>query len=1132
MGCQGCGAVGRVGARFCDHCGERLLPETPSDGAPSLRAGQAPAPPLILQRPAPAAGPFRLEDAEMFPDVAAFPPSLAADAGADAGHRPGSHPGHLGEQRHVTVMFCDLVDSTEQAQRLELEEWRDRVRAFQGLCYREVSRAGGFVAQYLGDGVLAYFGYPTAHEQDARAAVRAAMAIVRELRAPGAGPTGAGALLIRIGVDSGMVLASQMGYGASRQPLVIGNVPNRAARIQAAAGPNTVVISEATHRLVHGSFVCERIGPHRLRGQDQPVTLFRVTRARTAQRPLDGDARLTPLVGRSAELGTLRARWDQARQGRGQIVILSGEAGVGKSRLLRELKSGVAGELHFKAEFRGAPNSESSVLWPVLEYLRQTWRLDRSLSREEARARITRGLGARAALADALPLMASLLEVSSPDDDASLGDTSPRRKQRTLELLAELLVDSAAARPTLLIIEDLHWVDPSSRELIKIVAARIPSLAVLMVLSLRPEGSSPLEGAAAVTQLALQRLDPRETESMVRGLVGDGPGGSALPPELIRDLVAKSDGVPLYVEEVTRLVVDSGLADQLAGRAGTVRSLAELGVPATLQESMIARLDRAGPAKDLAQICAVIGRSFDLDLIEGVSGLDGATLHSQLARLKELDILHPLGGAPLETLVFRHALIQDAAYSSLVRSRRRELHRRIGETLATRFSERVETRPELLAHHWVEAGRPEAAVPCLLSAGERAFERSAYAEAASHLQRGLALIAELPDGEARRGRELELCLALGPVLVATRGYSNPDVERIYARARALCPGSGDDRLMYAVLSGLHLFHQSRAELAICAELTERRLEIARRLEDPALEMHVLETAGTVAFWRGQHQVALRALGDALSRYDASRGRAIRLMYGTDSRVVSEAYEALALWYSGDPTQARARSLSAVAHAREIADVHSLALALVFSAIVHLNRGDLDAAHAQAQEAVQRCTEQRLEQWLGSALFVNGLVLLRLGQSDQGVAALGQGAAVYGSVGATVGGRFFAAGLGEAYLLSGKPHEGLGALAALSAAFPAGEDTCHDADLARVHGELLLAATGDVDAGTAALNHGLALARAQGARSLELRCAIALARLWRRQGRSQEARGLVAPIRAHFSDGDPTTDSRAADLLLS
>jgi predicted ATPase len=939
---------------------------------------------------------------------------------------------------------------------------------------------------------------------------------------------------MRVGIDSGVVLASEMGFGASAQPLVVGGVPNRAARIQAAAQPNTVVISEATHRLVHGSFVCESIGRPDLRGQDQPVELFRVVRARQAQPAAGAGARLTPLIGRNAELEILLDRWRAAQQGQGQIVLLAGEAGVGKSRLVRELKACVASDLRFKFEYRGAPHSESSALLPVLEHLRRAWRLDRVHSIAEAGARLGRALSSRGALADEMSLMASLLEVAwTAQDDPSRGDTPQRRKQRTLALLTNLFFDAAARRPTLLIIEDLHWVDPTSLELIRMTAMRIHGAAVLMVLSMRPEGSPPWTEHDRMTRIDLERLSPAETEAMIHDLSHATP----LPEELVRDLVEKSDGVPLYVEEVTRLVLDAGVAGAAGAESNGThrhpprRSLAELGVPATLQESLIARLDRLGPSKDLAQLCAVVGRSFDFELIKAASGIDEAGLRRELDRLRELDILHTLEGQSVETFVFKHALIQDAAYASLVRSRRRELHRHVGETLAAKFSARIETRPELLAHHWAEADRADAAIPCLLSAGHHAFERSAYVEAARHLKQGLTLIETLPDSNARSARELELCLALGPVLVATRGYSNPEVERIYARARALCASSGDDRLLYAVLSGLHLFHQSRAELATCIELGERRMEIARRLGDPALEMHVLETQGTVAFWRGEHEVALSALRGALERYDAPRGRAIRMMYGTDSRVVAEAYVALALWYGGDATGARATARAAVDHARDLADVHSLALALVFSAIVHLNRGELEEARRHADEAVARSTEQHLEQWLGSALFVSGLVLVRLGRADDAFAALARGSEVYGSVGATVGGRYFAAGLGEAFLLAGRPQEGLTALTMMGTMLPAGDDTCHDADLARVQGELVLAANDDVAGAAAAFQHGLTLARSQGARSLELRSAVALARLRLRQGRRDEAREVLAPLRPIFEAADPTIDTRAARDLF-
>ncbi|HEY4184801.1 MAG TPA: AAA family ATPase [Polyangia bacterium] len=1072
MPCHRCGAENRDGARFCDACGEKLAP----------------------------------------PRVDSAPPESS----------------DRGEQRHVTVMFCDLVDSTAHSQRLELEAWRDLVREFQAICFREVSHAGGFVAQYLGDGVLTYFGYPVAREQDAQAAVRTALDIIRafEQRPPSARPV---PLSVRVGIDSGVVLASEMGFGANRQPLAIGQVPNVAARIQAQAHANTVVISEATHRLVRDFFVCRHLGIHHLRGVERPLQLYEVSRKRPGDRHTSARAGAAPLVGRTGALKALYTQWTAARESRGQIVLVTGEAGVGKSRLARELKAKIAHEPHLKVELHGAPHNESSALFPVLELLRRSWHLERSKSVGELQAKLERGLGPWAERPDSMALMTSLFEVVPSDGSGSSENTPRRRKELTLELLADLLFNSATHRPTLLVIEDLHWIDPSTQDLLQLIAGRIRTAPLLMVLLSRAPETPAWLAASDVTRVELSRLDRDETEAMIRSLSGAKP----LPLELVDDLVAKSDGVPLYIEEVTRMVLDAGLGATDERGPGQARSLVDLGIPVTLQESLIARLDRLGPARDLAQLGAAIGRSFDLELLRAVATMDEGTLRARLARLEELDILRPSGTPAAEAYSFKHALIQDAAYASLVRSRRRDHHRRIAEVLEKRGGDGLGARPEILAHHWIGAERPELAIPLLLTAGKRAFERSAYVEAGRHLQQGLGLLPALPDGDAHRALELELSLALGPVLVSTRGYSNPEVEQLYARARALCPQAGNDRLLYAVLSGLHLFHQSRAELTICLELTERRLCLARLLDDPALEMHVLETAGTIAFWRGEHAAALTALGDALGRYEPERGRAIRLMYGTDSRVVSEAYQGLALWYSGLPDSAIARSLTAVAHARELDDIHSLSLALVFAAIVHLNRGELDEARALAEEAITRCTEQRLEQWLGAALFLKGLIMVRLGRAPEGFMAMSEGGAVYRAVGAKVGAKFFASSMGEAFLTIGQAEQGLGALVAFSEGLGAGEDICHDADLARVEGQLLLAAaTGPAAVAIESLERGLTLARAQGARSLELRCSTVLAGLRRDDGRPAEARALLAPLLASFTEGEGTSDARAARALLA
>lgn len=1093
MWCQNCGAARPEEARFCAQCGQSLL-----------------------SRPL---------------------------AGAVAGR---------GEQRHVTVMFCDLMNSTERGQRTDLEEWRDLIRQFQGVCFQEVSRTGGFVAQYLGDGVLAYFGYPTAHEQDARAAVDAALAIVRRCDRERA-EHGLDPLSLRIGIDSGVVLAGEMGFGVSRQPLAVGSVPNLAARIQSVAGANAVLISDATYQLVRAYFDCRDAGSHQLRGLEEAALLHQVVRA---QEPSSAEARvtLTPLVGRVEELEALLDRWAKVRGGHGQVLLVSGEAGVGKSRLVRELKSRVAGDPHYRVDLRGSPQRESSALFPVVHFLRTAWGLDTAKSAQEVRNILVEGLGARARQPHALFLLASILDVPVSGIDEEPGGTAQRRKRLTLELLADLLIDGALRRPTLIIVEDLHWIDPSTVELLDIVSRRIVDAAIMMVLSSRFASgpfpsrivdTDPSPGAdrdpnrvvnpavdvdveRRVTRLRLARLTSDETETMIDTVAGQ----VRLPRSLVRDLVEKSDGVPLYVEEVTRMVLDEGGFGSLPAARGDVRSLAELGIPATLQESLIARLDRLGQARNLAQLGAVMGRAFDFEVLRAVSGLDEASLSHQLGVLRELDILHSPSGGARKTYIFKHALIQEAAYESLLRSQRRAYHLRIAELLAGGAADNSETTPELLAHHWGGADRSDMAIPCLVIAGKRAFERSAYIEAARHLQQGLKLLDRLSDPDVRLSRELELCLALGPVLVSMRGYSNPEVERIYARARELCSLFGNDRLLYAIMSGLHLYHQSRAELEICADLAARRLELAQRLGDSTLEMHVLETVGTVAFWRGQHQAALAALNDALSRYVPERGRDIRLMYGTDTRVVGEAYQGQVLWYLGYPDQALRRALEAVAHARDIGDVHSLALALVFLATVHLNRGELESARQLTEEAIAHSNEQRLEQWLGSALFMNGVVLVKMGDVHAGLAGISEGGNVYRAVGASVGARFFAASMGDAFLTAGMAAQGLGALASLGDALRVGEDTFHDAELARIHGELLLGSNGDAITAAAEIESGLSLARAQGARSLELRCATSLARLWREGGRRADARDLLAPVRASLTEGQDTFDVRAADACLA
>ena len=1098
MRCRNCGHAGGPAALFCDQCGARVVRTCSTCGgtlAP-LAVECAICGTADAQRPE-------------WPDV--------GGAGDEAG-----------ERRHVTVMFCDVVESTALAHQMDLEEWRALVRGFQRRCFQEVSRAGGFVAQYLGDGVLAYFGYPVAHEQDAQAAVCAGLEIVRVHERPRGG--GVTSPPIRVGIHSGLVLTGEMGIGQSRQLLAVGSVPHVAARVQNAARPNQIVVSEATHRLVRGFFQSRPLGDYTLRGVERTWPLYQIEGGTgVASRPEALlSSTLTPLVGRSLELATLIDWWEAVRSGRGHLVLVSGEAGVGKSRLVMELKARIARDGHVVAECRCAPHYESSALHPVIELLRRSWKLEGATSPEEQRGLIHLALAPLGAVAsDAAPLVASLL--TGPSGDAEVAADGPQsRKQKTLKALCDLLVAAATQQPMVLLVEDLHWVDPSTLQLLDLVVERVREAPVLVVLLFRPEFAPSWSLGQQMTRLQLSRLSPEETQTMIAGVAG----GKVLPSQLRRELTEKTDGVPLYIEEMVRMVLESGALSERADRYEMARPLAELDIPATLQESLVARLDRLGALRVLVQLAAVIGRAFGFDLIAAVSGDEPASLKGKLARLVELDILRLDSEGSQDSYGFKHALILDAAYASLVRSKRCEYEARVAMILETRFVEVAEQNAELLGHHWAGAERPDLAIVYFLAAGRGASDRSALVEACRHLQRALSLVERVADAPARARLELEVCLALAPVLVAMRGYSNPEVERVYGRAHALCEGTGDLRLLYTVLSGLHTFHQSRGELSTCVALATRRLGLAEQLGDPLLRLHVLETSGTVSFWRGDHPSARRDLQQALAQYDPVLCQPLRMMYGIDSRAISAAYLGQSLFYLGEVDQARQSALAAVDHARALRHAHSQALTLMFAAVLHLQRGELAEAEARADEAIAVSAEQELGQWLGAGRLARGMVLVHSGRIDEGLASMLQGLQEFRGSGAKLGVRFFLAGLAQGQLRAGKISEALTSLRIADDEMGGCEDSFHDAELWRVRGAVLQAAGRSQQEVERCLEQALSVSRAQRARSLELRAATDLARWWQQRGRAAEARALLGPLLDRFSEGAGTYDVRNAATVLA
>ncbi|MBI3247899.1 MAG: AAA family ATPase [Deltaproteobacteria bacterium] len=646
------------------------------------------------------------------------------------------------ERRQLTVLFCDLVGSTALSAQLDPEDLREVVRHYQRTCAEVIQRYEGYVAQYLGDGLLVYFGYPVAHEDDAQRAARAGLEIIEALQSrtrqqaanqPLPHGRGSDSLHVRIGMHTGPVVIGEMGGGGRTEQLALGEIPNIAARLQGLAEPDTVVVSAATYRLVQGLFECQDLGPQTLKGIFAPLTVYRITGASAAQSRFEVAVRsgLTPLIGRESELGVLRQRWEQAKTGAGQVVLLSGEPGIGKSRLVQVLKEQVRAEGATRIEFRCSPYHQNSALYPIIDHLQRLLQFAHEDAPAEKLKKLEDALESRGGVtpplqSERVSLLAALLFLPHPAGYPPITVSPQKQKEQTQAALVAWLLEEAERAVVYCAWEDLHWADPSTLEILTLFLGQVPTTRVLTLLTFRPEFMPPWSPRSYLSQLTLSRLGPPHVEAMVTQVMG----ASTLPAAVVQQIVAKTDGVPLFVEELTKTVVES---------VGAIHELPlQLGIPVTLQDALMARLDRLGPTREIAQLGATIGREFSYELLHAVSSLDEAALQHGLQQLVEAELLYQRGLLPQARYLFKHALIQDTAYQSLLKSRRQQLHQQIAQVLAERFPETIETQPELLAHHYTEAGLKEQAIPYWQRAGERATQHSAYMEAINHLTKGLS----------------------------------------------------------------------------------------------------------------------------------------------------------------------------------------------------------------------------------------------------------------------------------------------------------------------------------------------------------------------------------------------------------
>ena len=922
-----------------------------------------------------------------------------------------------------------------------------------------------------------------------------------------------------------------IGEGAAKEQTVVGETPNLAARLQALAAPGSVVISQATRRLVGGLFELADLGPRRLKGFAEPLAAWRVEgegRAEGRFEALHGE-HLTPLVGRDHELGILLERWAWAKDGDGQVVLLSGEPGIGKSRVVRTLRERLGDEPYTPLSHYCSPYHTNSALYPVIDRLERAIRLDREEPPEAQLARLEAVLGRSSdRLEEVVPLLAALLGVPTGERYPALSMTPEMHKRRTLEALVDQLAALAAQQPVLALYEDVHWIDPSTLELLGLVIERVQRLPVLVLITFRPEFQPPWTGQAHVTMLTMSRLGRRQGADLVARVTGAKP----LPAEVVEQIVARTDGMPLFVEELTKAVLESGLLTDAGDHYELAGSLPPLAIPTTLHDSLMARLDRLVPVKEIAQIGAVIGREFSHELLAAVAPISTNLLGEALEQLVNSELVFCRGAPPDATYSFKHALVQDAAYQSLLKSKRQQLHARIAEVLEARFPEVAKTSPELLARHLTEAGLAKRAIPYWCGAGELAAARSANVEAIAHLNEGLELVGTLPNDAQQLDEELTLRLAIGGPLIATKGYSASEVEKTYGRAWALCDQLDRSAELFPVLRGLWQCYLVRGELQRVYDLADRLVVLADEQGTPVRRALARRARGSTLLYLGRFADAMLALDEGIAIDDAVAAwedPTHLLLYTERAGVACRLFSAWALWFLGFPDRAVQTMEAALALSQRLAHVHSLAFAQNFASLLHNWRREFAAARLHAEAVIAAASRHHSPQDLGFGIICRDFALVGLGRAE-GIAQLRASLAAWNATGARLHCTVWLGFLAEAHLIAGQFDDSLSALDRATETAAITGEAHNQAEVCRLRGTVL-AQTGDAAEAASWLQRAIDTARSQQAKSLELRAATSLAGLWRDQGKRAQAHDLLAPIYDWFTEGFDTADLKDAKALL-
>jgi class 3 adenylate cyclase/tetratricopeptide (TPR) repeat protein len=1021
-------------------------------------------------------------------------------------------------------MFCDMVDSTALSHRLDLEDLRDLTRDYQELCARTIEPFGGSIAQFLGDGILIYFGYPLAHEDDAKRAVAAGLDLLAHLdqlnrgyESTIASMRGTGRVRVRVGIHTGPVVIDDLGLPNNPVRLALGETVNIAARLQGFAAPDTLAISAQTALLLGDAFMLENLGANQLRGVEDSIVIHRVLRARVAseRRLQPGRA---PLVGRRHERAALLERFEAVSAGRCGAALIEGEPGIGKSCLALSLRQQLAGRLHTWLECRCSHYHEHSALFPVVGMLERAFQIGAEDSNDERVERLEAALAARGMVELVAPF-ASLLSLDHVEQLQGSWLSAEAKRRRDLEAVATWIVALAQSSPVVLFVEDLHWADPSTRELLLLVRERAAHVALLLLCASRPPSVMPWP-AEEVLHLELGSLLPQDALAMARAVAGD-----CTVAVQFDDLVERADGIPLFIEELTKAVVEAA-SDESA--SVTTRAA----VPTTLQDSLMARLDRLGGAKVLAQFASVIGREFPYDVLARAGPWDTDALDQGLARLIESELVLPQQTPGRgRAFAFKHSLIRDTAYSSMLRAPRRVCHARIAEELEREPAGRPDARPEVIGRHHREAGNTMFAIDWYRRAGEQAFRRSAHSEAIDHYEEAIALMSDV-DERVRPKLELPLRIGMGATLVASHGYGSDAAAKVHARARELCAEAGKGPELYQAIGGLYLFHAGRMEFKAAAEMAAQLLELGDEVDDLFVQQWAHFFSSVPLFYQGDyvgsHESLERVFGNEYTGPTPSW-----FQHEHDLGVSAHAYAALGLWTLGFPDQAKQSMREALVRGRSSTHPFNLVFALSWAALDHQIRREAEAVRECADEAIAICEAQGFPAYHGLARALRGWALIQENGDPAGIDELRLGFRMSAETGTRTEAPRAMGLLAQSYQDLGFWDESLKAVEAGLGMAQQCQAPYWDAELLRLRGEALWhRRADDAVAAVTWFEQAIGIARDQKARGLELRASLSLASVLAATDRGHDARLALEGIVAGFSEGDDLRDLRDARQLLT